>query len=126
MGLLEKLKNRAYQLKGETYGLYYAARDPRRPWYAKVLVAGIVAYACSPIDLIPDFIPVLGHLDDLILIPMGIGLAIKLVPTQVLAECRARVKETMYNGKPVSLVAGAVGIMILLAVTVFCVKCTIK
>jgi uncharacterized membrane protein YkvA (DUF1232 family) len=88
--LLEELKKRVGYLKAETFALYLAARDPRTPWYAKLVVAGIVAYAFSPIDLIPDFVPVLGYLDDLVLIPAGIALAIKLVPDQVLMECRAR------------------------------------
>lgn len=105
--MLEKLKQRARYLKRETFALYLAARDPRTPWHAKLLVAGIVAYALSPIDLIPDFVPVLGYLDDLILIPLGIALAIKLVPQPVLAECRTRAREAMKNGKPVSRVAGA-------------------
>jgi uncharacterized membrane protein YkvA (DUF1232 family) len=95
--MLEKLKQRARHLKAETFALYLAARDPRTPWYAKLLVAGIVAYAFSPIDLIPDFVPVLGYLDDLVLIPMGITLAIKLVPHSVLAECRAQAQETIKN-----------------------------
>ena len=90
MALLDELKKRARHLKAETFALYLAARDPRTPWYAKLLVAGIVAYAFSPIDLIPDFVPVFGYLDDLILLPMGITLAIKLVPNSVLAECRAQ------------------------------------
>lgn len=80
MPLREKLKQRARQLKAETFALYLAARHPDTPWYAKLLVATIVAYAFSPIDLIPDFIPIVGYLDDLVLIPMGIALAIKLVP----------------------------------------------
>ena len=90
MALLAELKQRARHLKAETFALYLAARDPRTPWYAKLLVAGIVAYAVSPIDLIPDFVPVLGYLDDLILIPAGIALAIKLVPDSVLADCRVQ------------------------------------
>ena len=68
--------------------LYLAARDPRTPWAAKAIVAGIVAYALSPIDLIPDPIPVLGYLDDLILLPLGIYLALKIIPREVLADCR--------------------------------------
>ncbi len=88
---LEALKSRVRQLRREVHALVLAARDPRTPWYAKWLVAGVVAYALSPIDLIPDFIPVLGYLDDLILVPLGIVIAIKLIPPQVLAECRARV-----------------------------------
>lgn len=98
MALLAELKQRARHLKAETFALYLAARDPRTPWYAKLIVAGIVAYALSPIDLIPDFVPVLGYLDDLILIPMGIALAIKLIPDAVLADCRTRAQGTMKNG----------------------------
>lgn len=93
--MLEKLKEHAHLLKTETFALYLAARDPRTPWYAKLLVAGIVAYVFSPIDLIPDFVPVLGYLDDLVLVPMGITLAIKLIPLSVLSECRARAREAI-------------------------------
>jgi len=121
MVFLAKLKQRVRHLKAETFALYLAARDPRTPWYAKLLVAGIVAYAFSPIDLIPDFVPVLGYLDDLILIPLGIALAIKLVPPSVLVECRARAQETMRNGKPVSWVAGAVIVVIWLVLAALCI-----
>jgi uncharacterized membrane protein YkvA (DUF1232 family) len=120
MALLSKLKQRARHLKAETLALYLVARDPRTPWYAKLLVAGIVAYAFSPIDLIPDFVPVLGYLDDLILIPMGIALAIKLVPHPVLAECRARAQETAQHGRLVSRVAGTVIVAIWLGLAVLC------
>jgi len=115
--VLQDFKNRVRQLKRETHALYLAARDPRTPWYAKLFVAGVVAYAFSPIDLIPDFIPVLGYLDDLILIPLGIAVAIKLIPPEVLSECRARAAEAAASGKPVSRVAAAViiGIWVLLA-----------
>ncbi len=115
MALLAELKQRANHLKTETFALYLAARDPRTPWYAKLLVAGVVAYALSPIDLIPDFVPVLGYLDDLVLVPLGIAVAIKLIPPHVLAECRARARDTLRNGRPVSWVAGAVIIVIWLA-----------
>ena len=118
---LSVLRKRTQHLKAETFALYLAARDPRTPWYAKLLAAGIVAYAFSPIDLIPDFVPVLGYLDDLILIPMGIALAIKLVPHQVLSECRARAQESIQNGKPVSRVAGAIIILIWLALATLCI-----
>lgn len=120
MAFLAELKQRARHLKAETFALYLAARDPRTPWYAKLLVAGIVAYAFSPIDLIPDFVPVIGYLDDLILIPIGIALAIKLIPHQVLAECRVRANETIQNGKPVSRVAGAVIVIIWLLLAALC------
>ncbi|HEY7489572.1 MAG TPA: YkvA family protein [Candidatus Tectomicrobia bacterium] len=122
--MLAELKKHARHLKAETFALYLAARDPRTPWYAKIIVAGIVAYAFSPIDLIPDFVPVLGYLDDLILIPMGIALAIKLIPHSVLAECRARAQETIQNGKPVSRVAGAIIVIIWLVLAVLCVVWT--
>jgi uncharacterized membrane protein YkvA (DUF1232 family) len=93
--LLTSWKTRARQLKAETYALYLAYRDPRVPWYAKLLAACVVAYAFSPLDLIPDFIPVLGYLDDLILVPLGISLAIKLIPSHVLAECRHKAQNAM-------------------------------
>ncbi len=121
MIVLEKLKHRTRHLKAETFALYLAARDPRTPWYAKLLVAGIVAYAFSPIDLIPDFVPVFGYLDDLVLIPLGIALAIKLLPHSVLAECRTRAQETTRNGKPVSRVAGAVIVVIWLVLAALCI-----
>jgi uncharacterized membrane protein YkvA (DUF1232 family) len=85
-------RQRARLLKAETYALYLAYRDPRVPWYAKVITACVVAYALSPIDLIPDFIPVLGYLDDLALVPLGIALALRLIPPHVMAECRARAR----------------------------------
>lgn len=110
--MLERLKRRTGELKSETFALYLAVRDPRTPWYARLIVAAIVAYAFSPIDLIPDFVPVLGYLDDLVLIPLGITLAIKMIPGPVLAECRARAQETIRNGKPVSRIAGAVVVCI--------------
>ena len=121
MKFLSDLKLRARNLKAETIALYLAARDPRTPWYAKLCVAVIVAYAFSPIDLIPDFIPVLGYIDDLVLIPLGISLAIKLVPQSVLVECRARAQESIQNGKPVSWVAGTVIILIWLVFTALCI-----
>jgi len=83
-------KQQARQLKRDTYALYLACRDPRVPWYAKLLAGGVVAYLFSPIDLIPDFIPVIGFLDDLIVVPLGIGLVLKLVPPQVMLDCRAQ------------------------------------
>ncbi len=113
MAWLECLRQRARALKAETWVLYLAARHPGTPWYAKLLVAAIVAYAFSPIDLIPDFIPVLGLLDDLVLVPLGILLAIRLVPPAVLAECRARAQE---RRKLVSRAAGLVVVLVWLGV----------
>ena len=91
--LLAKLKAHARALKGEVYALYLALRDPRTPWHAKVIIACVVGYALSPIDLIPDFIPVLGYLDDLLLLPLGIYLALKLIPAEVLTDARRRATE---------------------------------
>lgn len=88
--MLEKIKAKAAKLKREIFALYLAVRDPRTPWYAKVLVACVVAYALSPIDLIPDPIPVLGYLDDLVLLPLGIWLALRMIPLEVMQDCRAR------------------------------------
>ena len=99
-------RQRVRQLRRETYALYLAYRDPRVPWYAKLLAACVVAYAFSPIDLIPDFIPVLGTLDELVLIPLGIALSLKLIPPQVMAECRARAAAA--EGEPANWVAAAV------------------
>jgi uncharacterized membrane protein YkvA (DUF1232 family) len=91
--MLEALRQRARALKRETYALYLAYRDPRTPWFARVVAACVVAYAFSPIDLIPDFVPLLGYLDDLILVPLGIALALRLIPAEVMAESRARATE---------------------------------
>lgn len=118
MRLLTEFKQRVRRLKAETFALYLAARHPGTPWYAKLFIASIVAYAFSPIDLIPDFVPILGYVDDLILIPMGIALAIRMVPPAVLAECRARAQEVMSEDKPVSRIAGAVIALIWVALAV--------
>ena len=99
---MDTWRQRVKQLKQETYALYLAYKDPRVPWYARVWLALVVGYAFSPIDLIPDFIPILGYLDDLILIPAGIWLALKLIPPQVLTECRAQAAEKLGEDKPVS------------------------
>jgi uncharacterized membrane protein YkvA (DUF1232 family) len=101
--MIARWRQRARQLKRETYALYLAYRDPRVPWYAKLLAACVVAYAFSPIDLIPDFIPVLGTLDDLVLVPLGIALSVKLIPPQVMVECRARA--AAMESKPTSWTA---------------------
>jgi uncharacterized membrane protein YkvA (DUF1232 family) len=87
--MIEKLKSRSRALKNEAYAIYLAARDPRTPWYAKALIFFVVAHTFSPIDLIPDFIPVLGYLDDLIITPGGIWLAVRLIPAEVLEKARA-------------------------------------
>src|SRR5512138_1708524 len=86
--MLDRLKARARALKNEAFAVYLAAKDPRTPWYAKALIFFVVAHTFSPIDLIPDFIPILGYLDDLIITPGGIWLAVRLIPPEVLEEAR--------------------------------------
>ena len=99
MKVIASLKQKARQLKTETYILYLAYRDPRVPWYAKAFMFVIVAYAISPIDLIPDFIPVLGYVDDLIIVPAGIFLALKMIPKEVMEECREKARSEPIAGK---------------------------
>jgi uncharacterized membrane protein YkvA (DUF1232 family) len=112
MPLLDDLRRRARALKAETLALSFAVRDPRVPWHARLLAVAVVAYALSPIDLIPDFIPVLGYLDDLILVPLGIVLVLRMVPSEVMAECRARAQAELAGGRPVSR-AGAVAVIVI-------------
>ena len=101
-------KRRARRLKAETYTLYLAYRHPRTPWYAKVFAALIVGYVFSPIDPIPDFIPVVGLLDELIVVPIGVILARKMIPADVFEECREKAGEVVKGEKPVSKVAAVV------------------
>ena len=110
--MFEQLKKRARHLRVETFALYLAARHPGTPWYAKLFVAGVVAYALSPIDLIPDFVPVLGYLDDLVLIPLGVTCALRMIPPAVMSECRERAQEVITHGKPISRIAGVVIVLI--------------
>ena len=86
--MLERVRTWARSIKNDVVALWFAARDPRVPWYAKMLAGAVAAYALSPIDLIPDFIPVLGYADDLLIVPLGIFLAIKLIPADLLEEHR--------------------------------------
>jgi uncharacterized membrane protein YkvA (DUF1232 family) len=106
--MLARLKNWALALRRDVHAIYLAARDPRVPWYAKALAVVVAGYALSPIDLIPDFIPVLGYVDDLIIVPLGIWATISLIPANVLAEYRAVASATV---RPVSRVA-AVAIVV--------------
>ncbi len=114
----EKWKERARALKREVYTLYLAFRDSRTPWYGKAFAALVVAYAFSPIDLIPDPIPILGYLDDLVLIPLGVVVAVCLIPPEVLADSRARAEDVLRAGKPVNWVGAVLigAIWIVLAV----------
>jgi len=108
MTAVEAWKQRARQLKTETYALYLAYKDPRVPWYARLFAALVVGYAFSPIDLIPDPIPVLGYLDDLILVPLGAALALKMIPPDVIAESQEKAREAMSEGRPTNWAAAAV------------------
>lgn len=116
---LEEWKQWAGRLKSETYALYLAYGDPRMPWYAKLFAALVVGYAFSPIDLIPDAIPVLGYLDDLILVPLGVALAVRMIPEDVLSESRQKAREMVERGeRPVSRAAAAVIVVLWLALAV--------
>lgn len=88
--MIDGLKDWARAIKRDVHAIYLASRDPRVPWYAKALAAAVAGYALSPIDLIPDFIPVLGYLDDLIIVPLGIWLAVSLIPADVMSHYRRR------------------------------------
>jgi uncharacterized membrane protein YkvA (DUF1232 family) len=103
--MFERIKRWARALKRDTYAVYLVARSPDTPWYVKVLAVAVAAYAFSPIDLIPDFIPVLGYLDDLVLVPLGIWLVVSLIPEQAMAEYRARADEAMQRPRDSKLAA---------------------
>jgi uncharacterized membrane protein YkvA (DUF1232 family) len=105
---MKSLKQLAKKLKKETYAIYLVSTDQRVPWYARMLAGVTVAYAFSPIDLIPDFIPILGYLDDLIIVPFGIWLVIKMIPPEVLAECREKAAAEIDRGKPINRAAAAI------------------
>src|SRR3546814_14660607 len=90
---MSRLRTWVKELKQQTLIVYFAARDPRTPWLARILALGVAAYALSPIDLIPDFIPVLGYLDDLIIVPLGLALVLRLIPRDVLVASESRAAE---------------------------------
>jgi uncharacterized membrane protein YkvA (DUF1232 family) len=119
MSRRERLKDWARAIKRDVVALWLAARDARVPWYAKAVAAAVAAYALSPIDLIPDFVPVIGYLDDLIIVPLGIMLAVKLIPEPIMVELRAKAIE---QRKPISR-AGMVAVVLIwlaaIAVTVW-------
>jgi len=123
--MFERLKSWAHRLKRDIYALYLAARDPRVPWYAKVLAGLVAAYALSPIDPIPDFIPVLGYLDDLIVIPLGIKAAILMIPDGVMSDLRRQAEERMLT-RPRSVVGAVFVVLLWLAVAVFLVRWILK
>jgi uncharacterized membrane protein YkvA (DUF1232 family) len=105
MTLLAKLKEWARRIKRDAVAVYFAARDPRTPWMARILAIAIAAYALSPIDLIPDFIPVLGYLDDVLIVPLGLWLVIRFIPPEVLVASREKARTLL--ARPRSYVAAA-------------------
>lgn len=120
-GFLERWKGRARQLKVEVYALYLACRDPRVPWYARVLIACLVGYIFSPIDLIPDFIPVLGYLDDLVVVPLGIILVVRMIPGEVMEECRAGARAALLKERPRNWICAAVIVIVWLLLALWIV-----
>jgi uncharacterized membrane protein YkvA (DUF1232 family) len=113
--MLEALKSRARALKLDVLALYFAIRDPRTPLMARIIAGVVVAYAISPIDLIPDFIPVLGLLDDLVLVPLGIVLALRLVPPEVMQQAREHAARIEAEHRPRSYLAAAVIVLVWVA-----------
>jgi uncharacterized membrane protein YkvA (DUF1232 family) len=106
--MIESWKQKIRDLKIEVHALYLASRDPRVPWYAKALMALIVGYAICPIDLVPDFIPVLGQLDDLIIIPAGIALVAKMIPKRFMEECRLKARSEPVETRTKWIVTSAI------------------
>ena len=124
---LEEWKRWAGRLESETYAIYLAYRDPRTPWYAKLFAALVVGYAFSPIDLIPDPIPVLGYLDDLILVPLGVALVVRMIPQEVLSESRQRAREMVERDeKPVSRAAAAIIVVLWLVLAVIAALAAVR
>jgi len=122
MKQFESWKRRAGQLRQEVYALYLAYKDHRVPWYAKLFAACVVAYAFSPIDLIPDFIPVLGYLDDLLLVPLGIYLVLKMIPDEVMAECRQKAQAAMSQPRPTNWLAASIIVAIWIVLALLTLK----
>ena len=119
MQKLNELKQKALSLKADAYILYLASKDKRVPWYAKALAAAVIAYLLSPIDLIPDFIPVIGYLDDIILVPAGIALTIKLIPAEALEEFKQKARKDVSSVKGRWIAAGIIGAIWLLLLVSF-------
>ncbi|MBI4788205.1 MAG: DUF1232 domain-containing protein [Chloroflexi bacterium] len=124
--LFDQWKQRARQLKVEVYAVSLAYKDPRVPLPARIFAACVVGYAFSPIDLIPDPIPILGYLDDLVLIPLGIWLALKMIPAPVMAESHEQARAIMRQGKPVNRVAAAVIVSIWIVLALFTIGVVLR
>jgi uncharacterized membrane protein YkvA (DUF1232 family) len=118
--LISNAKQWARAIKRDVHAVWLAARDPRTPWFAKALALVVAAYAVSPIDLIPDFIPVLGYMDDIVIVPLGIMLVVRLIPPEVMNEHRETAAKT--TGRPVSRMAAGVSILIWIVCATFLVR----
>ena len=108
--MFERLRQWSRIIRRDTTALYFATRDPRTPWYAKAVAGCVVGYALSPIDLIPDFIPFIGYLDDIVLVPVGLWLALRLVPIDVMEESRSRAAQI--GDRPSSRIAAIVVVLV--------------
>ena len=119
--MFSKWKEKAKKLKQEIYTLYLAYKNPRVPWYGKIFIIITVGYAISSIDLIPDFIPIIGYLDDLILLPLGILLSIKMIPKEVMEECRRESVKGIKDSKFVFI-----GLTIIIGIWILLINFSIK
>ncbi|MFJ7309714.1 YkvA family protein [Peribacillus frigoritolerans] len=119
--MFDKIKTWARSLKRQIFILYFACKDERVPWHAKVFTACVVAYAFSPIDIIPDFIPILGYLDDVILVPIGIMIALRMISKNVLTDCEVKAEEMMKNGKPKNWIVGSLIVMIWVLIIIWAI-----
>ena len=124
--MVRRWKKRARHLKTEVRAVYLACRDPRVPWYTRAIAVCVVAYALSPIDLIPDPIPVLGYLDDLVLVPAGIALVIRMIPPTVLAEARQRARFEAATGRQTGTFAAIVIVVIWLVIAGLAIAAIIR
>jgi uncharacterized membrane protein YkvA (DUF1232 family) len=121
MGHIDRWRLWTRQLKTKTYAIYLAYKDPRTPWYARLFVVAVVTYAFSPIDLIPDFIPILGHLDDLIIVPLGIAITLRMIPKNVLDECTEKAQQMVGSSRPTS----RAGAFVVVSIWIFVIALTI-
>ena len=122
MARLQDWKEKARRLRRDARALFYALGDRRVPWYARALAGAVVAYAVSPIDLIPDFIPVLGLLDDLLLIPAGLYLVFRLVPAEVMADCRARAQQSAATVTQLAWIAAALIVLLWIGIAALVIR----
>jgi uncharacterized membrane protein YkvA (DUF1232 family) len=120
--ILERLKEKVRQLNLELFAIQLACRDPRMPWYAKVLAICVVGYALSPIDLIPDFIPIIGYLDDLIIVPLGMMLVLRMIPSVVMAECRVKAQSATLPSNSKNWIAAVIILIIWILIAVLSIR----